>query len=101
MNNDKLLELIIAKQDRMDDHLSDIKTTLAQNTSVLEEHQRRSLANEEAVSLMRSEFKPIREHVIKVQTFAHIFKLICAWTAGITAFLLSALGIYELILKLF
>lgn len=39
---------------------------------ILEEHQRRSLANEEAVKVLKDELKPIYVHVIKVQTVIKI-----------------------------
>jgi hypothetical protein len=55
------------KVDKILEKVSTIETTLAVQGSVLEEHQRRSLANEENVSLLREDFKPIQRHVTLVE----------------------------------
>lgn len=44
--------------------------------AVLEEHQRRSLANETAVDLLRKELKPIALHVAVVGAFGKIVGVI-------------------------
>lgn len=54
------------KLDRVAEDIVDIKVTMARNTQSLEEHMRRSLANEEAIDILKQEVKPIEEHVVYV-----------------------------------
>ncbi len=54
------------KVETIEVHLSEIKVTLALNTQSLVEHERRSLANEKAVELLKSEIRPISTHVAVV-----------------------------------
>ena len=60
------VERLENKVDKISDDIVDIKVTLAENTASLKEHMRRSLANEEALAVLKSEVKPIEEHVMFV-----------------------------------
>lgn len=51
------------KIDKIEDKMGAISELLIKNSTVLEEHQRRSLANEEAIGMMRVELDPIKRHV--------------------------------------
>lgn len=64
------------KLEQMESHVGDIKVTLALNTSTLQEHQRRSLANEMAVEQIRQELKPIAIHVAVVGAMAKVVGLV-------------------------
>lgn len=67
------IEKIDSKVDKLDDKLSDQGVILAEQKVVLAEHQRRSLANEENVQMLREEFKPVEKHV---QIVNGVFKII-------------------------
>lgn len=57
----KLLDRIL---DRVTDHsdtLAEIKVVQAEQKVILEEHMRRSLANEESLELLRDELKPLQK----------------------------------------
>lgn len=54
---------ILDKLEEMDKRLDTIDLTLVKQHVTLEEHIRRSLANEEAVEMLREEIKPIQAHV--------------------------------------
>lgn len=67
------IEKLDEKVDKLDEKIQDIGVVLTRNTSSLEEHMRRSLANEEAIQLMRQQIKPIESHVASVHTVLKIF----------------------------
>lgn len=58
------LDKLDNKVDRIDQRLDNLDITSVKQSLILDEHQRRSLANEESVSLLRQEFKPVERHVI-------------------------------------
>jgi len=62
MANTKL-DRIEHKVDTLLNKVSDISNEVVRNSTVLEEHQRRSKANEDAVDLLRTELDPIKKHV--------------------------------------
>lgn len=64
--------------DKMEVRLDSIDVTLIKQSGLLEEHMRRSLANEENVDILRQQLKPIEEHVSKVN---FLFKVM-AWAIG-------------------
>lgn len=94
MREDKLVELMISKQEKIEDQLSNINTILVKNTATLEEHQRRSIANEKAVELLAAEFTPVKKHVEKIQFLMDIVKWII--TSGV---ILTILAIYEIFFR--
>lgn len=63
---EKRLDRLEEKLDTVSDQLTSIDKTLLTNTIILEEHQRRSLANEKAVELLESQLQPITKHVYLV-----------------------------------
>lgn len=83
-----MLLKIWENQEETREDVSEIKTTLLVQQSILEEHQRRSLANEEAVELLRQHIKPIEEHVIMVNTVVKV-ALAIGGIIGVIATLLS------------
>ena len=83
---DKRLERLEDKIDLVAEQLASIDKTLVTNTVILEEHQRRSFANEEAVRLLEKQVLPISKHVHVMSIFGKIF----------LAFLSSSLGLYIL-----
>ena len=59
-NSDQKLQ---EKLDKVQDKVNDISESIIKNSVILEEHQRRSIANENAVTIMRAELDPIKRHV--------------------------------------
>ncbi len=88
MKISEMLLKIWENQEETRESVSEIKTTLLVQQSILEEHQRRSLANEEAVELLRQHIKPIEEHVIMVNTVVKV-ALAIGGIIGVIATLLS------------
>ena len=86
-----MLLKIWENQEDMKNDLNDVKITLAEQHVTLEEHTRRSLANEEAVELLRQHLKPIEQHVLVVNTAAKIILSI----GGVVGFVASILKIIE------
>jgi hypothetical protein len=80
---DKRLERLEDKIDSVADQLSSIDKTLVANTVILEEHQRRSLANEEAVKLLESQILPIAKHVHVMSIFGKITLAIISSSLGL------------------
>ena len=62
MSKSKFEDLFLKLDTRMDD----IEQILLRQQAILEEHQRRSVANEEAVKILAGSFKPIENHVLLV-----------------------------------
>lgn len=75
MNDDR----IFAKIDKIEDHLNSIDKTLVQQHETLKDHTRRSLANEEALEILKTEFKPI---VFQYTLIRVIYKSIIAILAS-------------------
>lgn len=48
---------------KLDSRLDDIYETQIKQQCILEEHQRRSVANEQAVEILAKELKPVTKHV--------------------------------------
>lgn len=69
---EKRLERLEEKLDSVSEQLNSIDKTLSANTVILEEHQRRSLANEEAVKLLEKQVLPIAQHVHVMSIFGKI-----------------------------
>lgn len=67
---EKRLDRLEDKIDTVTEQLASIDKTLVANTIILEEHQRRSLANEKAVELLESQVLPITKHVHVVNILA-------------------------------
>ena len=59
---------ILDKLDQMDQRLDNIDITLVRQEGQLAEHMRRSLLNEEAVQLLKTQVEPIKDHVKSVNT---------------------------------
>lgn len=91
MKISEMLLKIWENQEESKKDISDIKVTLAEQKTILDEHQRRSLANEESVALLREQMKPIENHVLLVN-FA--FKMILS-IGGVIGFIASFLKILE------
>ncbi len=90
----KISEMILKiweNQEEMKSDLTDIKVTLAEQHITLEDHTRRSLANEEAVELLRQHIKPIEQHVLMVNAVVKI----ALGIGGAIGFVASVLKIFE------
>ena len=57
------LDKIENKIDKLDSRTDSIDVTLAKQEVSLAEHMRRSLANEEAIDVIKDELKPVVSHV--------------------------------------
>jgi len=51
------------KLDKLDSRLDNLDIHMARNNVILEDHTRRSLANEKAVEILKDEIKPVVTHV--------------------------------------
>jgi hypothetical protein len=60
------LTVLETKIDKVQEDISEIKITMAVNTASLEQHMELSRLNEEALNVLKTELKPIHEHVLKV-----------------------------------
>lgn len=81
------MDKLLAKLEKIDQHLGSIDITLAKQSEQLSEHMRRSLANEEAVQVIKTELK-------EVQSFSSNLKFLgkfLAWTFGSSGFILFML----------
>lgn len=84
---EKRLERLEHKLDTVSDQLSNIDKILVTNTMILEEHQRRSLANEKAVELLEAQILPISQHVHLMSVFGKIALAIIS--SGVGVFLIQ------------
>lgn len=97
----KISEMILKiweNQEVMKNDVNDIKVTLAEQHITLEDHTRRSLANEAAVELLRKQIKPIENHVLMVN-FAVKILLAIGGVVGFVASLLKVLEFFHIIIK--
>jgi len=58
--------------------LDDLRDEQMQQRSILEEHQRRSLANEKSVEILSQAVQPIQNHVLLVNFTVKIVSIIAA-----------------------
>lgn len=64
------IEKLDSKLDRLDARVDNIDVTLARQSQILDEHQRRSIANEKAVDILKEELKPVFSHISLVNFLA-------------------------------
>lgn len=78
------------KIDGLDGRIDSVDVTLAKQSVVLEEHQRRSLANEEQVQLLKKhldiEIEPIKLHVNQVHLILKLIGLVASVVAAMAGF---------------
>ena len=83
---EKKLEKLEEKIDSIADQIASIDKTLVANTIILEEHQRRSLANEKAVELLeahlQSQLTPIAKHVHVVNLLGKVALTVLSSSLG-------------------
>jgi hypothetical protein len=61
-NNDKeLLLMILEKTDQIKEDINEIKIVQVKHEANLQDHMKRSLANEEQVAILKEEVKPVLE----------------------------------------
>lgn len=84
---DERLNKIESKIDKLDERLDSIDKTLVKQSCVLEDHTRRSLANEKAVEILKDELKVVFNHVTIVNFLGKLCLL--AVTSGLLWKLLS------------
>ena len=75
------LDKLDGKVDRLDQRLDVISDRHIANTTILEEHMRRTEANEENIKLLREEFKPIEKHVHMIHGVLKFFGLLGVFTS--------------------
>lgn len=63
MTNEEFLKLLLNKTDKIEERLTSIDVTLARQEGHLQEHMRRSEANERAVEVLGQQLGPIKKHV--------------------------------------
>jgi peptidoglycan hydrolase CwlO-like protein len=81
MNNDKTVERVLDKLDKIEDRLSAIDKTLERNTSSLEYHILRTNQNEQLIKTLKADLEPVENHVRYVQ---NIFKFLGFVTAVVS-----------------
>lgn len=89
MDNKRLEE----KLDKIVEHISEINTTLAVNTSSLETHIRRTELAESQIQNLQDDIKPIKSHVA--------FMKGVAWALGVAGSILIGLNELGILKKLF
>jgi hypothetical protein len=96
--NDDINDLLIKQQEHIlnavtviKEDITEIKVIQARHDENLKEHMKRSLANEEAVNILKNEFKPVQEHVSNVNFVVKVG----SYLAGAIA---AVYGIVEIIL---
>jgi uncharacterized protein YicC (UPF0701 family) len=96
LDNDEikyLLDKIFNKLDKLDDRIDHIDKTLAENTIIVREHERRSLAAEQNLQLlkmdMHNEISPIKTHVQNIQGIGKLVK----WLSIVSSAIIAVLGI--------
>lgn len=93
-----------SKIDRINDDTTELKVIMARNTNSLEDHMRRTTANEEFIQIVRAEaernkveiiqdIEPIKSHVA--------FMKGAAWSLGIAGSIIFALEKMGILAKLF
>lgn len=95
MKISEMMLKIWENQEEVKSDVNDIKVTLAEQHLTLQEHTRRSLANEEAVELLREHIKPIERHVLMVNAIVKIALTV----GGAVGFVASTLKIIEFFVK--
>jgi hypothetical protein len=83
---EKRFDKLEEKIDVIADQLASIDKTLVANTVILEEHQRRSLANEKAVEILESHLQqqidPIAKHVHVVNLLGKVALTVLSSSLG-------------------
>ncbi len=89
-------KIILEKIEQLDSKVDNIDKTLAVNTQILEEHQRRSLALEKIVENNEQELKPIKLHIDTMRIGFKAVMWFCGAIAGFAGFiyLLKSLGLF-------
>ena len=64
--------------DKIDDRLNSIDITLAKQSTSLQEHIRRTELAEENIELLRTEIKPLSQHVVTINSLAKIISVLAA-----------------------
>jgi len=81
------------KLDKLDERLDRIELTLVKNTQILDEHQRRSTANEAHVAqleqTLKEELTPVKNHVDTMKLGFKIIVWIAGASTGVAAFVLT------------
>jgi hypothetical protein len=80
---DKRIDRLEQKLDNVTDKLNSIDRTLIANTVILEEHQRRSIANEAAVKLLETQVLPISKHVHTVGILSKVGLALLSSSVGL------------------
>lgn len=93
--SDKRFDQVESKLDRLDGRLDNIDVTLARQAVSLEEHMKRSALNEEAVNILKDEFKPVQEHVIKIQSAWNTMRVIAIGVSGALAGAVAVISILK------
>lgn len=80
-------EKIESKIDRIENHVGDIKTILAQQHGSLVEHIKRTEIAEQNIALLRSDLKPVETHVAMIKGGVKLIGIICMVGGLVAAFL--------------
>jgi hypothetical protein len=76
---------------KLDDRLDELTQISIKQQAILEEHQRRSLANEKAVEILAEDLKPVRKHVTQVE---FLTKIVAVMASAILFFLTLFKGFF-------
>jgi len=97
IKDEKVIEKIIAKHDRLEEILSDIRLILARQEEQLKEHMRRTLAAEKRLDHLTDRVLPIEQHIIFIQRFLKTFGVIFTVISGSLGIIVGVLKIMELL----
>ena len=82
MDNSVLEKLVLEKLDSIAEKQADMNATLAVQAQQLSEHIRRTALLEESVEIIRTEFKPVEQHVTQVRVGIKVAAAIAAAAVG-------------------
>jgi len=92
---------IESKLDRLDSRMDNLEVISAQQHLILQDHVRRSLANEEAIDILRNEVKDRHKELVdRLQPFEKVadrimFLLqVAVWIGGAMGIIGSAISLY-------
>ena len=81
------LERMDRRMDRIESRIDDIHTVAQAQHATLEDHTRRSLANEIAVELLTAKLTPFQEAVVTIRNVGRLLLLVGALSGAVAAVL--------------
>lgn len=90
VDNNKMLERILNKVDKVDNHLDSINQTLIKQEEQLAYHIKRSDQQDHALQIIEKRLKPVETHIIAINTLVKLFGTF----AAVVLFVFSVLNFF-------